>query len=680
MNMNSNFDETTDLPEVASTSFAEEDPSNILIAQGSHHYLGAPRESKSWYTDRNRDIYNHITGRQEIGYEGPGAQSFDRATKDYRHLSRRFTKHSLSPKEMSRTWDNFGGIDFSLIDLAGKSASEDFDARVQQYNNGEISERKLNRYAKKYERSLNNLRNNYQELYKTHHSKNGIPLVRTQGSVSTLPFVLGTVGLPFLIAGGGAALPYMGAFLSNPLVQGYFAYNSAKHILSKEGLAKTYNHFKNGEINDGLWSLAGDLWDASTVAPVVSKIYNAGKSVYNATSDAIKTYKAANAFDNSVAATNLGTNYTKPLTTLHTSAPTNPHLQRQPGDVGYEFLHAQVNPRPSTLSADELAGLPKSARNANVKPTLGQNAVDPKTLPLTQSEKINSAVFARNIDDKLETLARHGHSPEDLKNLYSAVRSEARTDLAIPENARAMKEYIKTLPDEVGENFINVESKVTGPVESYFVSEFRNFLNRNGVNPDHFTTHELQKLLTAYSKELNASVTGKGKGIALWHSSSKQFDRFDLRHLGENTNNAGAIGPGNYFSRNPQAYGSMSQTFFVTGLKSIMPSNVARSKGMIPQTAYLDDVLVHPKGNTAVIGPNTGPNDIYKEFYNAPNYEVSIFKNKGIKSLFPHPERFGFNPDGSAYFTPTNWDDVRFNFKTGGNLIKKKLRTKKYFK
>jgi hypothetical protein len=314
-------------------------------------YMPEAKSRKEWYNTSDQDLRRHMAGRRDVHYFGEGARSFGRATRDYRHLSKEFSNKALSDQQMSKKWDDFNGIDFNLIELAHKNASQSYDATVKKYQEGEISNRRMRKYNDRYARTLSNLSDNYNALYRTWANKNGVPLVRTQSSVSPLPFVLGTVGLPLLIAGGASALPYISTVLSNPLVQGYFAYNSAKNLLSENGLAKTYNHFKNGEIKDGLVSFAGDLWDTSTVAPVVSKIYNAGKTIYNTTSNALKTYKAIDAFDNSVASAKLGTNYTQPLTTLHTPTPTNTYLQRQPGDVGYDFLHAQLNLRPSTLSA-----------------------------------------------------------------------------------------------------------------------------------------------------------------------------------------------------------------------------------------------------------------------------------------------------------------------------------------
>ena len=75
----------------------------------------------------------------------------------------------------------------------------------------------------KFLKVLDNLNENYQTLSEVWHSKHGIPLVRTQSSVSSAPFLLGTIGLPAAIiggiSGGIAAAPYLGKALANPWVQ-----------------------------------------------------------------------------------------------------------------------------------------------------------------------------------------------------------------------------------------------------------------------------------------------------------------------------------------------------------------------------------------------------------------------------------------------------------------------------
>lgn len=186
-------------------------------------YMPEVRSRKEWYSTTDPDLRRHITGRREMHYFGKGAPSFSRATREYRHLSKEFSRKALSDQQMSKKWDDFNGIDFNLIDLAHKNASQSYDGTVKKYQDGEISNRRMRKYNDRYARTLSNLSDNYDALYRTWANKNDVPLIRTQSSVSPLPFVLGTIGLPAAIiggiSGGVAAAPYIGKALANPWVQ-----------------------------------------------------------------------------------------------------------------------------------------------------------------------------------------------------------------------------------------------------------------------------------------------------------------------------------------------------------------------------------------------------------------------------------------------------------------------------
>jgi hypothetical protein len=50
-------------------------------------------------------------------------------------------------------------------------------------------------------------------------------------------------------------------------------------------------------------------------------------------------------------------------------------------------------------------------------------------------------------------------------------------------------------------------------------------------------------------------MTGKTKGMVVWHGSPTMFDNFDFSHTGSYTGNMGMGGPGNYFSNSRANYG-----------------------------------------------------------------------------------------------------------------------------
>lgn len=184
-------------------------------------HIPNPKSKKQWYNTTS--VRDYITGNSDELIFGRGARSLNRAAKDYQHLSEDFSRHVYSPKFMARKYDKFGGIDLDLIDLSRENAEKEYNSTKTKFESGKLSEKEFNKITGKYQRTLNNLNENYKSLYEVWHGKNDIPLVRTQSSVSSAPFMLGMFGLPAAIiggiSGGVAAAPYIGKFLANPWVQ-----------------------------------------------------------------------------------------------------------------------------------------------------------------------------------------------------------------------------------------------------------------------------------------------------------------------------------------------------------------------------------------------------------------------------------------------------------------------------
>ena len=240
-----------------------------------------------------------------------------------------------------------------------------------------------------------------------------------------------------------------------------------------------------------------------------------------------------------------------------------------------------------------------------------------------------------------------------------------------------MKTFIDQLPDtEINPIFKTVKDPKGVEWETPILTKYRHYLStEEGLPGDVLSTKDIQKLLTFYEDHLNTQVTGKLKEIPLWHNSKRSIDRFDLSHLGENTGNTGAYGPGNYFNANVE-YGfsdHFSQPFYVTDINQLMKARDASDyKHLIsPPNATIDQVFYPKNGRFATVQDYSLIDDplvaypIYKG-------EVAVPRNTGIKSLYPHSSRFVRQPDGTVTFTPTDWSDVRFNFKNGGKLLTKR--------
>lgn len=689
--------------EINQDEFNSDSALNLEVPESNRWEIPDRKTRKQWYQSTNPQIRSYITGNLSANIAGKGAKSLKRASDEYQYLSEDLARHSYSSKAMSEKYDNFNGIDLSLLDKALENESKQLDAYQQQFNTGQLSERKFNRLQRKHGRRINNLNENYQTLSEVWHNKHDIPLVRTQSSVSPAPFVAGTIGMPLTIIGaigGGAALPgylkaaspYVSSFLSNPMVQGYFGYKAAERLNSKDGVQKTIHHFRNNEFGEGITSAAGDVLDMATIAFGVNGAYNAGRTVLNegkqliSSIPAIRNVAASKMLNQNVKTTSLNSlnsldDYNQGNVRIYEESPgpVEPH-------VSYVAEQTRLHPKPTTLSTGELAGIPKVNRNQPIT----NRSYDTRQDVLRQSASggVNQEIFAQNVakaeDDMLRRAATGQYNYDDLvkdfKLCFTPVTSEINPTLrSAPENVRAIKTYIQGLPDEVGGKFANVTSNLTGEVESYYLTEYRNYLRRQGVNPDYFTTNDLQRLLTSYEKSLRSNLPRNSRDVTLWHSSNNNFDRFNLAdNLGSNTHNNGAYGPGNYFTTDfPQMYGQYNQPF-VAKVKHFAPGKEAVMRGAVSRHDAVQTWST--KRSVATFGPNTGPYPVYPTFQSTTPYEVAIFGDKNIKSLYPHPSRFTLNSDGTASFIPTNWNDARFNYKTGGNLIKNKSHTKKYFK
>lgn len=196
---------------------------NVVVPEVNRWEIPDRKTRKQWYQSTNPQTRSYITGNLSANISGKGARTLKRAADEYQYLSEDLARHIYSSKAMSEKYDNFNGIDSSILDKALKNEHTQLDTYQQQFNTGKLSEHKFNRLQRKHGRRIDNLNENYRTLAEVWHNKRGIPLVRTQSSVSSAPFLLGTIGLPAFIiggiSGGSAVAPYIGKALANPWVQ-----------------------------------------------------------------------------------------------------------------------------------------------------------------------------------------------------------------------------------------------------------------------------------------------------------------------------------------------------------------------------------------------------------------------------------------------------------------------------
>lgn len=288
---------------------------------------------------------------------------------------------------------------------------------------------------------------------------------------------------------------------------------------------------------------------------------------------------------------------------------------------------------------------------------------------------IRPAVLNRTMsrDDVLNTLIEQGKD-QSIVNMY---------------------DFIQTLPKDINPRFLPVPSS-KGMAQNPYVTRYRDAVLETVPASELLTDEEVARFLTFYDKQLSEGVTGALKDVHLWHASKNNFNIFDyLSHLGENMNNTGVYGPGNYFTtRLPINHyaglkGHNIQPYYVTNIKETIPAAVVRNKKGYPIYVKSVDgtIPTHRSGNLVIVGENTTQNNSsfnmflpkvmskgelvgskLNKYYDNNVFEVVVPRNTGIKSLYPNMSRFVRNADGSVSFTPVDWNDPRVDFKHGGKL------------
>lgn len=348
--------------------------------------------------------------------------------------------------------------------------------------------------------------------------------------------------------------------------------------------------------------------------------------------------------------------------------------------------------RPSKLSEAELEGVPKSVRNQPIREstfdTRASNDIIETysngswrtTRPFTEEQILaekNPEVQA-NMKYSLEKWKK------DNANMYENYiddTSKFNTDL---------QEYINSLNIEPSSKYLDGEL-IDGVRETNpFVKLYRQYLYNNGTDASSISNTDLAKLLTAQEQEIRSGMTGiMADKSPLWHGSNSLFDTFDWqKYASINTENAGAIGPGNYFSTQGVPYGfdrnlkrvRNMQPYFITDIRSTPSGRMMQNKGLLPEYRRKYELVHNPEWlqqevKRIVPGQNT---TLYID-YNEPMSGIMdvtrgagmLRRNTGIKSLFPHPSRLVRGENGLLKMLPTNWDDPRVNFKQGGILKRK---------
>lgn len=337
------------------------------------------------------------------------------------------------------------------------------------------------------------------------------------------------------------------------------------------------------------------------------------------------------------------------------------------------FLKAKWDVEHSAkISEAERLGIPKAERNAKF------NSKDPFITNFLKSSPTQSNdVYPRGLkmDGRRENFISRSINPDEIikfnRMLQGYINSIPKTTTIHP--------LFKSMPNDR---------------PSVAVWGYRNYLHNLGLDAADIGNDDLARFLTHYYETLSKGASGKLANRILWHGSPKWFDSFDFKYTGSNTGNSGVLGPGNYFSTHGAIYGSKNngkflelgnfQPYVISGITSTPNGPKMQAKGILPQSmsktmlgsphnkALLQRQLVNMPINDT--NAYLDPNEVVHGFLQGPQYGVLIRRNSGIKSLYPHPSRLIQNSDDTISLLPTDWSDVRVNFKNGGVLYKRDIK------
>lgn len=420
--------------------------------------------------------------------------------------------------------------------------------------------------------------------------------------------------------------------------------------------SNTIDKWINGNFN--WYDIPYFVLDATSAIPVINTMYGLADDAVQMVNNAYKTQRAARNATKSIAHGDpgLAQDYINSVGNAMEPVQVDPNVAKI---YNQQISGKLASQNTSKLTPEELSGAPKGVRN-NVRSKQSIEGAN-------RLKKFHDS----NVSINSETV--NNSSFPDVVLKARQVKSGIPIDKVLDQQIINMKKFASTL-NTIDDSFKSYKLNNGTEMENLVVTEFRKYLSSLGYPATDLSTDEIAKILTYNRTHLQNNLTGELKDKILWHTTSKFFDSFDWKkHVGSTTNNTGLYGSGNYFSLNaPAEYGQdpIHIPMVINNVEQIIPRNVK-----------LDMSKINPLPHNSVgIGSNTGSTQNFFRMasglsvnqYSSNIPEVVISRDSGIKSLFPHPDRFIMNSDGTISFIPVDWNDPRFNFKNGGKLLTKR--------
>lgn len=281
--------------------------------------------------------------------------------------------------------------------------------------------------------------------------------------------------------------------------------------------------------------------------------------------------------------------------------------------------------------------------------------------------------------------------------------------------SKHIKTYIDTLDDiPEAEKLPALRMQENGYVAP-IVELYRRYLARLGYNPHDLSDYDISKLLSHTYNDISSQLTGKTAKQLFYHGISGKSPKedykssfypvhplvinkpplssFDIFKTGTTTGNMGRAGAGMNFSTVPVFSGKNSgfniQPYLIGDIDDVVKSTTLGYSGDMGNHIkdYHIDIAYNNKGVSAKEFAHrlikSLPDESDKLIIDVseaaqgviPGYDRSKALNvlyrgpmNKVKSIFPHPDRFVLNGDGTVTFIPVDFNDVRHNFRLGGKL------------
>lgn len=472
----------------------------------------------------------------------------------------------------------------------------------------------------------------------------------------------------------------------------YWGYKSLKNA------ARIIDKWRNGEFDHQ------DIPEFAVSASGTLPLINYGTNLYSNATNAFNTIKQINQTKKISTSDYDDLVRTKAMSNDYVNAPGNSEaIYTNPLEAtiyNKQITNQLSSKAPSKLTKAELEGVPRGERNnidrvmEKVKSEFSIGPADPSYVGSFQTIIASDAAKAINAGNAKSLVIR-----PDLKDYnWNAINDRIKMSF-LPANKSVdkIKLFANQLNDlEVSPAFSNVDNNV-----NHMTALYRGYLRKLGYQSSNLTDDEVSKLLQYHYNQLNGNISGVGKDLILYHGVGggyrQPLEQYNLLDQGTFTNNIGRSGPGFYFSNIPAYSGVRSeyniQPYLINNLDNAMSAKDLGYTGYVGQNikSYVTDLdyltksmgvskkelvsrfqkLLPDESKTLVVDPFESAHSTLPGFHNNSSID---FRYRGpsqnIKSLFPHPDRFVEQLDGTVKLSPTNWHDPRFNFKQGGKILK----------